>query len=261
MNSLKNILFDSLENIGFLQINRPDKLNALNNETLDEINAVITKVYEDPSVRALIITGTGDKAFVAGADIIEIARLNKNTAREFSLKGQNIFKRIENCHKPVIAAINGFALGGGCELALACHIRYASENAKIGQPEVSLGIPPGYGGTQRLTQLIGKGRAFEMMMTGKMISAKEAERIGLINKVFPDNKTLISESQDLIKSILKNAPIAIGKVIRAGNAAMQTGVDGYKTEVELFAESVDTKDFKEGTKAFLEKRKPNFKAQ
>jgi enoyl-CoA hydratase len=261
MNSFKNIQFDSLENIGFLQINRPDKLNALNDETLDEINAVISKVYEDPSVHALIITGSGDKAFVAGADISEIAQLNENTAKEFSLKGQNIFSRIENCHKPVVAAINGFALGGGCELALSCHIRYASENAKLGQPEVSLGITPGYGGTQRLTHLVGKGMAFELMMTGKMISAQEAEKIGLINKVFPDKETLLNATHDLIKSILKNAPLAVGRVIRAGNDALKTGVDGFKTEVEMFTESVNTEDFREGTKAFLDKRKPNFKAK
>jgi enoyl-CoA hydratase len=239
-------------------INREDKLNALNNSTLNELKEAVQEVYDNKEIKALIITGSGEKAFVAGADIQEISKLNELNGRKFSEHGQEIFDLIENCHKPVIAAINGFALGGGCELALSCHIRIASKNARLGLPEVSLGLLPGYGGTQRLTRLIGKGRALEIIMTAEMITAEDALAIGLINHMVDFPSELIPMAKEIHQKILKNAPLSIGMVIDSVNAATRNDVNGYQIESNYFSSVMKTKDFGEGTRAFLEKRPPRF---
>jgi len=254
-----NILFQDTNGIAKVIINRPEKLNALNKETLNELNSLFDYLENAESIYTVIVSGIGDKAFVAGADIIELAQLNSATGVEFSKFGQAVFNKIENLNKPVIAAVNGFALGGGCELALACHIRIASENAKFGQPEVNLGIIPGYGGTQRLARLIGKGLAMEYILTGDMIDAQEAYRIGLINKVCEQNK-LISEAEKIAEKIISKGKRAIAASIKAINAADNFPFDrGFDLESSEFGKLCDTEDFKEGTSAFLEKRKPNFK--
>jgi len=254
-----NILFQDTNGIAKVIINRPEKLNALNKETLNELNSLFDYLENAESIYAVIVSGIGDKAFVAGADIIELAQLNSATGVEFSKFGQAVFNKIENLNKPVIAAVNGFALGGGCELALACHIRIASENAKFGQPEVNLGIIPGYGGTQRLARLIGKGLAMEYILTGDMIDAQEAYRIGLVNNVFEQNK-LISEAEKIAEKITSKGKRAIAASIKAINAADNFPFDrGFDLESSEFGKLCDTEDFKEGTSAFLEKRKPNFK--
>jgi enoyl-CoA hydratase len=242
-----------------LTINRPQVLNALNTETIDELRERMNEVYDDKDVKGVIITGAGEKAFVAGADIKEIAALNELNARKFAENGQEAFSLIENSEKPVIAAVNGFALGGGCELAMSCHIRVASENAKFGQPEVNLGIIPGYGGTQRLTQLIGKGKAMEILMTGDMISAREAHTLGLVNHVASDKSELLALCDQLLRKIMLKAPLAIGMVVNSVNAYYSEEENGYQTEANSFAHCVNTEDFKEGTSAFIEKRKPEFK--
>ena len=261
MPAYKNISFDSSDHIGLLTVNRPEKLNALNHATLSELREAIQEVYDVGNIKALIITGAGEKAFVAGADIREIAELNELNGRKFSENGQEIFDLIENCHKPVIAAVNGFALGGGCELALACHLRIATSNARFGLPEVSLGLIPGYGGTQRLTRLIGKGRALEMMMSGEMIPAEQARQIGLVNHVIETNAELIPFARDLLSRILKNAPLSLGMVIESANAAYRKDINGYQVESNGFSSMIKTRDFKEGTKAFLEKRTPDFSGE
>jgi enoyl-CoA hydratase len=254
-----NILFQDTNGIAKVIINRPEKLNALNKETLNELNSLFDYLENAESIYTVIVSGIGDKAFVAGADIIELAQLNSATGVEFSKFGQAVFNKIENLNKPVIAAVNGFALGGGCELALACHIRIASENAKFGQPEVNLGIIPGYGGTQRLARLIGKGLAMEYILTGDMIDAQEAYRIGLVNKVCEQNK-LISEAEKIAEKIISKGKRAIAASIKAINAADNFPFDrGFDLESSEFGKLCDTEDFKEGTSAFLEKRKPNFK--
>ena len=250
----------SLENkIALVTINRPDKLNALNSHTLDELEDILDQIKINNDIAALVITGSGEKAFVAGADIGELSKSNNETGKEFALKGQRVFNKIENLGKPVIAAVNGFALGGGCELALACHIRIASENAKFGQPEVNLGIIPGYGGTQRLTRLINTGRAIQYILTGEMIDASEAHRIGLVNKVFTQDK-LIEEAFELSRKITSKGLIAVKlsleSILNANNLSLE---EGLKSEADLFATCCGTEDFKEGTSAFLEKRKPDFK--
>jgi len=240
-----------------LTINRPDKMNALNFATLTEIEGAIKSAYTDKEVRGVVVTGAGEKAFVAGADISEIAGVKEgDEAYNFSKNGQRIFSLIENSPKPIIAAVNGFALGGGCELALACHIRMASENAKFGLPEVTLGIIPGYGGTQRLAALVGKGKALEIMLTGAMITAVEAHEIGLANEVLPAGD-LVIKAKALLNKIFRNAPIAIAKVIEAANSSSPE--TGFEAEAKAFAECCKSEDFKEGTTAFLEKRKANFK--
>ena len=241
-----------------ITISRPGSLNALNIATLDEIRAAMQKAYDDNAVKGIIFTGEGEKAFVAGADIKEIAELNEVNARKFSENGQEIFEMIETCEKPVVAAVNGFALGGGCELAMACHIRVATENARFGQPEVNLGLIPGYGGTQRLTQLVGKGKALELMMTGDMISAEEAKNIGLVNYVVSTREELTELSKKILGKILTKAPLAIGMVINCVNAAFDPEEKGYQTEANSFSNCTKTTDFKEGTAAFIEKRKPVF---
>lgn len=255
----ETILFEQKENIGIITINRPDKLNALNHKVLDELNEVFRHCGEIESIWGVVITGAGEKAFVAGADIKEIHELDSKSGKEFALHGQSIFNYIENFPKPVIAAINGFALGGGCELALACHIRIASENAKLGQPEVNLGIIPGYGGTQRLTRLIGKGRAMYLILTGEMIDAQTALQFGLVNKVVPQNE-LMNETLKIMNTIISKGRIAITTAIRSINSACELPLsEGLKFEADMFSVCCGTEDYKEGTAAFLEKRKPNFK--
>jgi enoyl-CoA hydratase len=239
-----------------ITINRPDKLNALNQTVLNELNDAMDMVYNDENIKAVIITGAGEKAFVAGADIAEFVSVKDDEGANLSRKGQDIFFKIENCPKPVIAAVNGFALGGGCELAMACHFRLASTNAKFGQPEVNLGLIPGYGGTQRLTMLIGKGKAMELMMTGNMIGADEAKSLGLVNYVeAPEN--LIPKTKEILNLILTKSPVAISKVIEAVNFYFNK--KGFDEEAKLFGEAFLRDEKKEGTGAFLEKRKPVFK--
>ncbi|MEP7165563.1 MAG: enoyl-CoA hydratase-related protein [Ferruginibacter sp.] len=251
-------LLTSLENgIFTITINRPDKLNALNKDVLIDLDKVVDEIISDPEIRSAIITGAGAKAFVAGADITEFAGLDKEQAKAFAKRGQDIFFKIENCSKPVIAAVNGFALGGGCELAMACHFRIASVNAKFGQPEVNLGLIPGYGGTQRLTQLIGKGRSMEMMVSANMIDADTALKFGLVNHVVIPEE-LLEKAKRILELINSKAPLAIAGCIKAANAVFDETQDGFVTEVSSFGDCFVTDDMKEGTAAFLEKRKPVF---
>lgn len=245
-------------NIFIITINRPEKLNALNKTVLDELDKAMDTVYNDDSIRGVIITGAGEKAFVAGADIAEFVSMPDTQGAIFAKRGQDIFFKIENCPKPVIAAVNGFALGGGCELAMSCHFRLASVNARFGQPEVSLGIIPGYGGTQRLTMLVGRGKAIELMMTGNMIGADEAKSLGLVNYV-EASENLIPKTIGILSLILTKSPIAISKVITAVNSHFDVDKNGYDEELKLFGEVFSSEDKKEGTAAFLEKRKPEFK--
>lgn len=257
----ETILFEQKDHIAIIKINRPDKLNALNHQVLDELFHIFKHCGEDENIWGIILTGVGEKAFVAGADISEINKLNSKSGKEFSLRGQSIFNYIEQFPKPVVCAINGFALGGGCELSLACHIRIASENAKFGQPEVNLGIIPGYGGTQRLTRLVGKGRALYLILTGEMIDANTAFQYGLVNKVVPLNE-LLNEAEKIINVIINKGRIAITTAIRSINAACELPLsEGLKFEADMFAVCCGTEDFKEGTGAFLEKRKPEFKGR
>lgn len=238
-------------------INRVDKMNALNREVFNELDLVMQEVEKQSSVKAVVITGAGSKAFVAGADISEFTELNREEASLLAKRGQDLFDRIENCSKPIVAAVNGFALGGGCELAMACHFRLAADHAKFGQPEVNLGLIPGYGGTQRLTQLVGKGKAMELMMSGNMIDAMQAQQLGLINHITSAD-TLLEETKKLLKIILSKGPNAVGRVIAAVNAFYDKSKNGYQEEVRLFGECFGTPEMKEGVTAFLEKRKPNF---
>jgi enoyl-CoA hydratase len=257
----KNILSEVKQGILYLTINRESKLNALNFATLTELREVFDEVSDNREIKAVIITGSGEKAFIAGADISEIAELNELNARKFAENGQEIFSMIENCHKPVIAVVNGFALGGGCELAMACHMRIAVTQAKFGQPEVNLGIIPGYGGTQRLTYLIGRGKANELMMTGDMIGAEEAKSLGLVNHVLATKEDAVAKAEEILRKIMSKAPLAIGMVIDCVNAVFVSDEDGYQTEANSFARCVKSGDYKEGTSAFLEKRKPIFKGE
>jgi enoyl-CoA hydratase len=251
----------SLENgIMLITINRPDKLNALNKTVFDELNAAIDDVYNNPQIRSAIITGAGNKAFVAGADISEFQGLKHSEGMDLAHKGQYIFRKIEEAPKPVIAAVNGFALGGGCELAMACHFRLASENARFGQPEVNLGLIPGYGGTQRLTQLIGKGRAIELLITGNMLDAATALQYGLVNYVVPQEE-LLTKARSILELVNTKAPLAVGRCIKAANAVFDHTKDGFTEEVNLFGECFATHDMVEGTNAFLEKRKPDFQGK
>lgn len=236
-------------------------MNALNFSTLEELKEIFEELIDKRSIKAVILTGAGEKAFVAGADISEIASLNEVNARKFAENGQEIFAMIENCHKPVIAVTNGFTLGGGCELAMACHMRIATANAKFGQPEVNLGIIPGYGGTQRLTQLIGRGKANELMMTGDMIGAEEAKKLGLVNHVLPTKPEALEKAEEIIAKIMSKAPLAIGMIVDCVNAVYLSEEDGFQTEANSFARCVKSGDYKEGTTAFLEKRKPIFKGE
>lgn len=257
----KNILTEKKDQILLISINRPKNLNALNAETIAELSKAIDIVNEDKSIRVALLTGVGEKAFVAGADIKEFANFNLAEGKHLASNGQTIlFNKIENAKKPFIACVNGYALGGGCELAMACHLRVASPNALFGLPEVSLGLIPGYGGTQRLAQIVGKGKALEMLMTAGMINAEEAQKVGLVNDVVPMEE-LIAKAEKLAQKISKNAPLAVAKAISAVNALYTDGVDGFDKEIELFGECFATQDFKEGTQAFIEKRKANFKGE
>ncbi len=257
MNKFRNLLFKLNEGIAVVTINRPEKLNALDTETVNELKAVFQYVYDNKEVAGVVLIGAGEKSFVAGADISEIAELTEIQGRKFAEYGQDVFSTIEQCNKPVIAVVNGFALGGGCELALACHIRIATKTAKFGQPEVNLGIIPGYGGTQRLTQLVGKGRAFEIMLTGDTINADEAFRIGLANHVKETKTEALDFAIEIIKKVQKKAPLAVGMVIDCVNATTYSET-GYQAEANAFANCCKSEDFKEGTRAFLEKRQARF---
>jgi enoyl-CoA hydratase len=258
MKYLKNSLHN---NILTITISRPESLNALNLAVLDELKILIDGLPDNPSIKGIIITGEGEKAFVAGADIKELTSLSKDQALALSKKGHAIFKSIENSAVPVVAAINGFALGGGCELAMACHIRLATENAKLGQPEVNLGIIPGYGGTQRLAQLVGRGKALELLLTGDMIAAEEAKSLGLVNHVVKTKQELLDLAHKILEKISTKGPIAVKYTIESVNNGYKFEDEGYSTEAKLFAECTLTKDFKEGTSAFIDKRQPQFKGE
>jgi enoyl-CoA hydratase len=251
-------LITSLENqILTITINRPDKLNAINNAVMTELGLVMDEVYTNAEIRSAIITGAGPKAFVAGADISEFQGLTVEEGTALAKKGLDVFFKIENSPKPVVAAVNGFALGGGCELTLACHFRIASDNAKFGQPEVNLGLIPGYGGTQRLVQLIGKGRAIELLISGTMIDANTALQYGLVNYVVPADE-LLTKAKSILSVVNTKAPLAIAKCIAAANAVFNETINGYEIEMNGFGECFGTEDMKEGTAAFLEKRKAEF---
>ena len=254
-----NLTIENKDYVSYLTINRPSQLNALNKKTIEELNQALRNCKEDSNTSVIIITGSGEKAFVAGADIKEFADFSISEGGILASEGQKIlFDFVENFPKPIIAAVNGFALGGGLELALSAHMRVASENAKMGLPEVSLGVIPGYGGTQRLAQLVGKGKANEMIFTAGMISANEAQEIGLVNHVVPQEQ-LITTCEGIARKILKNSPMAIRSAIRSVNAGYQDGVNGFHVEIEEFGKCFGTSEFKEGTTAFLEKRKANFR--
>ncbi|WP_010250872.1 enoyl-CoA hydratase/isomerase family protein [Myroides injenensis] len=255
----ENILIEKEEKLAVITINRPTKLNALNKPTIKELHKALVELEEDHDIRVVIITGSGEKAFVAGADIKEFSDFNLKEGATLAAKGQELlFDYIQNYNKPVIAAVNGFALGGGLELAMASHFRTASTNAKMGLPEVTLGLIPGYGGTQRLTQLVGKGRAMEMIMSAEMITAETALAYGLVNHVV-EQAELLPFTKKLASKIANNSASAIMRAIKAINANFKENVNGYHEEIKFFGECFETEDFKEGTTAFLEKRKPNFK--
>jgi len=257
----ENIIVDLKDRIQYVIINRESKLNALNKATLNELHIAITGAFNNAQVGGIIITGAGQKAFVAGADISEFASLDAEGGGKLAREEQvNVFDLIENGPKPVIAAVNGFALGGGLELAMACHIRIASDNAKMGLPEVTLGLIPGYGGTQRLTRLVGKGKALEMIMTADMITAADAFQFGLVNHVVGQDE-LLPKAEELLSKMLLRAPLALASAIKAVNAATTPGLDGFEVEIEEFGKCFGTEDLKEGVSAFLEKRKPAFKGK
>lgn len=253
-----NLIVEIADHLATVIINRPKKLNALNKDTINELHDALSTLETDPDIKVIILTGSGEKAFVAGADIAEFAHFSEKKGQELAARGQKIlFDFVENLSKPVIAAVNGFALGGGLELALACHFRVASDNAHMGLPEVSLGVIPGYGGTQRLPKLIGKGRAMELIMTAGMINASEAREYGLVNHVVPQAE-LLSFCEELSDRISKNSPVAISYAIKAVNTGFMNTARGFEAEIKAFGKCFGTADFKEGTTAFLEKRKAKF---
>lgn len=254
----QTILFEVKNNIATITINRPDKMNAINATVMSELGLAVDEIYRNSEIKAAVITGAGSKAFVAGADISEFQGLSLEGGKQLAKKGQDIFFSIESSPKPIIAAVNGFALGGGCELAMSCHFRIASENAKFGQPEVNLGLIPGYGGTQRLTQLIGKGRAIELLITGNMIDAATAHRYGLVNQVLPQEE-LLNKAYEILSLVNTKAPLAVAHCIRLANAA--GAKEGFDAEIQAFGECFATEDMKEGSSAFLEKRKPSFQGK
>jgi enoyl-CoA hydratase/carnithine racemase len=257
----ENIKFETKDSIAYVTINRPDKLNALNMATMEELRAAFTAIRDDASVRVAIVTGAGEKAFIAGADISELAKNDPVQAKAYTHKGQSVLDLMENCGKPVIACINGYALGGGCEIAMACTLRLASENAKLGQPEVKLGIIPGYGGTQRLPRLVGKGLAMQLVLSGEQISAQEAYRIGLVNEVVPLGE-LIPRAEAIARKIIANAPLAVQYAMEAVNHGLDmTLAEGLYLEATLFGVCCATEDKREGTTAFLEKRPAQFKGR
>jgi enoyl-CoA hydratase len=257
-----HILFDVDDaGIALISINRPEKLNALSREVISDLDDALGRVSDDEAIRAAIITGTGEKAFVAGADISELAALSAYEARQKALHGQAVFRRLETCGKVSVAAINGFALGGGLELAMACTVRFASENAKMGQPEVKLGLIPGYGGTQRLPRLVGRGRAMEMLLLGEPIGALDAQRIGLVNAVVPQTE-LLGFCRAWLGKVLSNAPLALSLVMEAVDAGLNSGIEeGLRFEATAFGLTAATEDRIEGTRAFLEKRKAAFQGK
>lgn len=256
-----NLLVADADGVRTITIHRPDQLNALNRATIAELDSALNEADADRSVRVLIITGSGAKAFVAGADIKEFAHFNMEEGRALSADGQQkLFDHVERLSKPVIAAVNGFALGGGLELAMSCHLRVASDNARMGLPEVSLGVIPGYGGTQRLARLVGKGKAMEMIFTAGMIKADEALQWGLVNHVVPQDQ-LLAKCNELATAIMKNSPTALAAAIRAVNAGYEPGTNGMQREIEEFGKLFGTADLKEGTSAFMEKRKANFSGE
>ena len=258
----QNLKYEAKNKIAYVTINRPEKLNALNMAVMEELRTAFHGLKQDAAVRVVIITGSGEKAFVAGADIGELSKHNVISAKEYTHKGQSVLDLIENLGKPVIACINGFALGGGCELAMACTMRIASENAKLGQPEVKLGIMAGYGGTQRLPRLVGKGRAMQMLLTADMISAQEAYRIGLVNEVVPTPADLLKRAEEIAAKIIANAPLACQYTMEAVNHGMNmTLEEGLYLEATLFGVCCSTEDKNEGTKAFLEKRAASFQGK
>ena len=258
---LENVLYQKKDGIAYVTLNRPKVLNALNKATWQDLRTAFEDARDDANVRGVILTGAGDKAFIAGADISELATVSAVQAEQSSSFGQEVLNLVENLGKPVIAAINGFALGGGCETAMACTIRLASENAKFGQPEVKLGVLPGGGGTQRLPRLVGKGRALQLILSGAMISASEAYRIGLVNEVVPA-ADLIARAEALLREIFSNAPLAIKYSIEAVNKGMETSqAEGLALEASFFGLCAGTEDKKEGTQAFLQKRKPQFQGR
>jgi enoyl-CoA hydratase len=261
LENLANILIERDGFVATITINRPAVLNALNAETLDELRRSILHVKHDPAVRVVIVTGSGDKSFIAGADINELSVVTPTAGRDFAMHGQHVFDLIEHMGKPVIAAINGYALGGGCELAMACTIRIAAETAKLGQPEINLGIIPGYAGSQRLARLVGRGRALELLLTGDQITAAEAHRLGLVNRVVPA-AALMDEARQLARTLAAKAPVAVGYIIDAVNRGLQMSfAEAQAFEATLFGLVASTDDMREGTKAFLEKRKPEFKGK
>lgn len=259
--SYTNLLFEQKDDIAYITINRPDKLNALNKQAKLEIQLAFATIHDDHSVKGVILTGAGEKAFVAGSDISELAKLGPVEAKELANFSNKIMSEIEHFPKPVIAAVNGFCLGGGNELAMACHLRWASENAKFGQPEVNLGVICGYGGTQRLARLVGKGRAIELLISGNMIDAQEAHRIGLVNCVVPQAE-LISSCEKFLKTVFQKGPAAVKLSLEAVNRGLEMSLeDGIAYESNLFGLVFSTEDMLEGTKAFLEKRKAEFKGK
>jgi enoyl-CoA hydratase len=259
--SYETLKVETTDGVAVVVVNRPEKLNALNARVMDELDQVFTAVAGDASVRGVILTGAGEKAFVAGADIAELNALGPIDGREHTLRGQRVLAKIEAMGKPVIAAVNGFALGGGCELAMACHVRVASENARLGTPEVKLGLMCGYAGTQRLPRLVGKGRALEMLLTGEMVSAQEALRIGLVNRVVP-RESLLAEAEALLRQMLANAPVSLRFTLEAVNNGLEMPMDEAQyLEATLFALLSTTEDKREGTTAFLEKRPPKFQGK
>ncbi len=256
--TFKNLDIKTQAGIIIVTINREKALNALNNQTMEELKHFFSTVApRRKKAKGIIITGAGEKSFVAGADIKEFLKMDELAARTMAKRGQDIFFMIERFPKPVIAAVNGFALGGGCELAMACHMRIASEKARFGQPEVNLGIIPGYGGTQRLIQHVGKGKAIELMMTGDMIGAEEAKQLGLVNHVVPHDE-VVNKAKEILKKIATKAPIAISKVVECTNAYFNETLDGYSVEIDEFATCANTEDFIEGASAFAERRAANF---
>jgi enoyl-CoA hydratase len=257
--SYSTLLFELRDGVAIVTINRPDKLNALNAEVIAELGELAGRVQSDSAIQGLILTGAGPKAFVAGADIGELASQGPVDGKARALAGQRVFRSLEQCGKPVVAAVNGFALGGGCELAMACHLRVASDQARFGQPEVKLGIGPGYGATVRLPRLVGRGRALELLLTGQMIDAQEAHRIGLVNRVVPADR-LMAESEQLLRTILENGPLAVRACLEAVDAGLDAGLDeALLLEANLFGLLSGTADMREGTAAFAAKRKPAFK--
>lgn len=256
----QHLVFSVEDRIATLQIHRPDKMNALNRELLDELAHAVQQVQSDPGIRAALLTGSGEKAFAAGADIAEFSAFRASEGGALAEKGQRIFQMIENCPKPFLAAVNGYALGGGCELAMACHIRWASDQARFGQPEISLGLIPGYGGTQRLTALVGKAKALELMLSGSMMDAGEALSFGLVSKVLPLAE-LLPAARALLKTIAEKSPLAVERILNCVRVHEQQPADGFAAEAEAFGDCFDTEDAREGIQAFLQKRQPQFRGK